>query len=136
MPGMNARPREIKELQGTLRRHRDNHDAPKPTAPDGRSPMKFLAEEEKIFSRLKKNLPQGVATDAVAVATLARLIAKSEADAIGAVELNALMSLLGRFGMTPSTASGWCRTCAGSGRRRRRTPRSRPVAEWESDVLL
>ena len=58
MPGTNARPREIKELQGTLRRHRDNDDAPKPTAPVGRSPMKLLAEEEKIFARLKKICPK------------------------------------------------------------------------------
>ena len=101
---MNAKPREVKQLQGTLRKHRDNDDAPKPGQPVGRSPIRLLESEKRIFDALKRNLlPKGVAkrTDAIAVSMMARLLAKFEDDSIGAVELNALLSLMGRFGMTP-----------------------------------
>jgi hypothetical protein len=83
-------------------RRRDGE--PQPTGPIGSAPKHLSDEEKKIWRELVRGLAPGVgkSSDRWAAESIVRLKAKERAGTIQGNELAQLMSLYGRFGMTPS----------------------------------
>jgi len=75
--------------------------------PLGDPPERLDAEAKAVWSEIAEQLPSGVAcvSDRQMFEVLVLLVVKLRAAKIRIMELNALISLCGRFGMTPSDRS-------------------------------
>jgi hypothetical protein len=75
--------------------------------PLGDPPIRLSEEEKKVWLEIAEELPNGVAkqSDRAMFEVLVRLIAKLRAGKIRIMELSALISLCGKFAMTPSDRS-------------------------------
>src|SRR5215510_10512172 len=97
------KPSHLKVLQGTFRRDRAKNE-PNPTDPLGHPPDHLMPEEADCWQEIADTCPARVLTraDRIAVEIAANLLAGYRRDPeFSHRRLNLLITLLGRFGMTP-----------------------------------
>lgn len=104
-------PTEILSARGAFlanpSREKDRAHEPVPDRPLGDPPERLDADCKAVWAEIADQLPPGVAcvADRTMFEVLTRLVAKLRAKKIRIMELTCLISLCGRFGMTPSDRS-------------------------------
>jgi hypothetical protein len=105
MPGRRT-PTAILDARGAYLNHpeRKRDGEPKSTRPIGGPPKDFSDELKKVWREQQKRLLPGVATFAhrTMFTLLVKLVHKMETDSLSFQGINILVSLSGRFGMTPA----------------------------------
>ncbi|MGA2235032.1 MAG: hypothetical protein ABSG23_06120 [Terriglobales bacterium] len=88
-------------------RQKDRANEPVSDRPLGDPPEHLDAQAKAVWVEIADQLPPGVAcvSDRIMFEVLVRLAVKLRAGKIRIMELNALISLCGRFGMTPADRS-------------------------------
>jgi hypothetical protein len=88
-------------------RQRERAAEPKPTAGLGDPPANYGREQKAIWHEIAATLPYGVAgnSDRTAFGKLVRLEAEDRHGRLTGAEQGLLVSLFGKFGMTPSDRS-------------------------------
>jgi phage terminase small subunit len=101
-------PLAILEARGAFIKHPERRRAranePKPSGELGNAPSYFTKDERKIWKELKEMCLPGVLanSDRWAVETACTLMAKQRKREIKTQEVQLLLSLLGKLGMTPA----------------------------------
>lgn len=104
-------PSEVLDVRGSFLVHPAREEArrhePTSNCPLGEPPARLSAEIQAIWHEISADLLPGVGkkSDRLAFEVLCRLVNKLRLGTIRITELNAMVSLCGRFAMTPSDRS-------------------------------
>ena len=104
MPGRPPKPHRLKVIQGTFRKDRAKNE-PNPTAPIGGPPVHLDVQVAQCWREIVETCADRVLTyaDRIAVELAASLLFEYRINArFSVMKLNMLITLLGKFGMTPS----------------------------------